>query len=260
ARSLAEESVEIARREGDGFDLAIVLANLGLAAHTQRDHETARPVLEECIKVCREIGDDWLLSLPFRHLGYMELREGNHEKAMELFKEGIRALRNVREKWFVARAVETLAISSAALGNHERSARLFGAGEVLREAVGATVQNFYQPDYDRAAKAVRAALGDETWKAALAEGRTLSTEAVIEYALSEEDILRPPTEEPTNSLTRREREVALLVARGFTNRRIAEEFSISERTVENHVAKILRKLGFRSRARIAAWVAEQRNL
>ena len=50
---------------------------------------------------------------------------------------------------------------------------------------------------------------------------------------------------------------ALLVARGLTNRRIANEFSISERTIEKHIGKILKKLGFSSRARIAAWVAQR---
>ena len=53
-------------------------------------------------------------------------------------------------------------------------------------------------------------------------------------------------------LTPREREVALLVARGLTNRRIASELSVSERTVENHVRKILKKLGLHSRAQISS--------
>ena len=57
-------------------------------------------------------------------------------------------------------------------------------------------------------------------------------------------------------LTRREKEVAALIARGLTNRRIAEELVVSERTVDNHVAHILTKLGFATRAQIAAWVAE----
>jgi DNA-binding NarL/FixJ family response regulator len=47
------------------------------------------------------------------------------------------------------------------------------------------------------------------------------------------------------------------VERGLTNRLMASELSISERTVENHIRKILRKLGFTSRARVAAWVAQR---
>jgi DNA-binding CsgD family transcriptional regulator/sugar lactone lactonase YvrE len=59
------------------------------------------------------------------------------------------------------------------------------------------------------------------------------------------------------SLTRREREVALLVVEGLTNRQIAERLFIGERTAEGHVERIRDKLGFRSRAQIAAWVSSQ---
>ena len=57
-------------------------------------------------------------------------------------------------------------------------------------------------------------------------------------------------------LTAREREVAALIAQGKSNRQIADELVLSERTVENHIGNILSKLGFDSRARIAAWVVE----
>jgi DNA-binding CsgD family transcriptional regulator/tetratricopeptide (TPR) repeat protein len=59
-------------------------------------------------------------------------------------------------------------------------------------------------------------------------------------------------------LTSREREVTLLVARGFTNREIADTLSIGERTVETHVGNILGKLGFGSRTQVAAWAVESR--
>lgn len=54
-------------------------------------------------------------------------------------------------------------------------------------------------------------------------------------------------------LTTREREVARLIARGKSNRAIAQELTLSERTVTTHVANILAKLGFSSRVEIAAW-------
>jgi DNA-binding NarL/FixJ family response regulator len=57
-------------------------------------------------------------------------------------------------------------------------------------------------------------------------------------------------------LTAREREVAVLVADGLTNRDIATRLVISEMTVEVHVKHILNKLGFRSRSQVAVWVAE----
>jgi DNA-binding CsgD family transcriptional regulator len=57
-------------------------------------------------------------------------------------------------------------------------------------------------------------------------------------------------------LTRREREVARLVAQGLTNREIAAELVVTEGTAANHVRRLRLRLGFGSRARVAAWVAE----
>ena len=61
------------------------------------------------------------------------------------------------------------------------------------------------------------------------------------------------------ALSRREAEVAGLVAEGLTNRQIAERLVISERTAQNHVQHILTKLGFTTRSRIAAWSARKRD-
>jgi DNA-binding NarL/FixJ family response regulator len=58
-------------------------------------------------------------------------------------------------------------------------------------------------------------------------------------------------------LTRRELQVAELVAQGLTNRVIAEHLFISLRTAQGHVEHVLTKLGFTSRAQIAAWVVSQ---
>jgi predicted ATPase/DNA-binding CsgD family transcriptional regulator len=68
---------------------------------------------------------------------------------------------------------------------------------------------------------------------------------------------RRAEKEEFGGLTAREREVAALIARGGSNREIAETLVVSERTVESHVTNILAKLGFSSRARIAVWAAEK---
>jgi DNA-binding NarL/FixJ family response regulator len=56
-------------------------------------------------------------------------------------------------------------------------------------------------------------------------------------------------------LARRESEVARLIADGLTNKQIGARLFISERTVETHVRSILNKLGFNTRAQIAAWMS-----
>ena len=97
---------------------------------------------------------------------------------------------------------------------------------------------------------------------AWAEGRAMTLEEALEYASSSEvetitpTVLapkeQPSADRPSGKLTRREEEVGALLARGLTNRQISEELFISERTVDAHVRKILKKLGLRSRAQIAA--------
>jgi predicted ATPase/pimeloyl-ACP methyl ester carboxylesterase/DNA-binding CsgD family transcriptional regulator len=69
--------------------------------------------------------------------------------------------------------------------------------------------------------------------------------------------LAAPTQN-VGSLTPREREVALLVARGLTNRQIGDALVISAATAERHVVNIFNKLGFHSRSQVAAWVVEQK--
>jgi DNA-binding NarL/FixJ family response regulator len=64
---------------------------------------------------------------------------------------------------------------------------------------------------------------------------------------------------PETPLTRREQEVAGLVARGFTNRQIADQLHVSERTAQNHVQHILTKLSLRNRSQIAAWSVGREN-
>ncbi|MGK5697325.1 response regulator transcription factor, partial [Streptomyces sp. URMC 128] len=69
---------------------------------------------------------------------------------------------------------------------------------------------------------------------------------------------RAPHEDTPVRLTRRETEVARLVAEGLANQQIADRLVIARRTAEGHVERILSKLGFSNRSQIAAWVTAQR--
>jgi two-component system response regulator DevR len=64
------------------------------------------------------------------------------------------------------------------------------------------------------------------------------------------------TQMPGSELTEREREVLALVARGFTNKQIADKLYVSEKTARNHVSHILEKLGFSRRSEAAAFAVE----
>jgi DNA-binding NarL/FixJ family response regulator len=84
----------------------------------------------------------------------------------------------------------------------------------------------------------------------------LTLDQAIELGLDDkpEDAWRPGR---SAGLTRREREIAALVATGLTNREIAGKLYLSVRTVEVHVDHALTKLGFRTRTQLAAWIHEQ---
>ena len=132
----------------------------------------------------RAIGDRWALSLPLRNLGIVALRQGDYQHASALLKESLAILQETQEKWFISRSLETLAGVTALAGDHECAARLFGAGEALREVVGASVLSFYRADYDRGVAAARAGLEPTDFDRAWAEGRALTWEQAIRYALS----------------------------------------------------------------------------
>jgi DNA-binding CsgD family transcriptional regulator len=115
----------------------------------------------------------------------------------------------------------------------------------------------FQRDCERQA---RQALGETAFQAAYHRGLELPAEDALAYALQQ-----PPEEPPKRPsvpavpggalLTPRELQVGRLLARGCSNKEIAAELVISPRTAEGHVERILTKLGFTSRAQVAAWVA-----
>ena len=120
-----------------------------------------------------------------------------------------------------------------------------GTCHALKEA-GSTTQR--GPDLDAAFAAARAA------------GRSLTPEQAIAEATADEPtagagLVHPRLTSAVGSLSRREHEIARLVARGRTNREIAAALHISERTADAHVRSLLRKLGVASRAEVARALA-----
>ncbi len=136
-----------------------------------------------------------------------------------------------------------------------------GAAEVLFTATGSPIETF-QPlvaYHEQCVRRAREALGDNAFDAARQRGVAMNTEEVIAYALGEQPLdVAEPAADSGHNLTRREMQVAELVAEGMTNRAIAERLVIAPRTVEGHVDHILAKLGFTSRTQVAAWMVAQR--
>jgi DNA-binding NarL/FixJ family response regulator len=155
-------------------------------------------------------------------------------------------------------------------GNTARAARLWGVSEAIREVAGIQLPPLASSvmRYESRLTRARDQLGEAAFEEAWAEGKAMTSQETVEYALSKEETdphttaepEEPPAGESTGELTHREQEVAVLVARSLTNRQIAVELGISERTVATHVRNMLKKLGLHSRTQIAAWITEHRPL
>jgi DNA-binding NarL/FixJ family response regulator len=149
-----------------------------------------------------------------------------------------------------------LSCHAAAAGEPRLAARLLGATESVRAEVGAIV-SVLGPLLAQAIESATAALGPTRFDAELKAGARYSRDAAIGLALGEPDsaAVEASRDEASGLLGKREEEVARLVAEGLSNKQIGARLFISERTVESHVRGILNKLGFNSRAQIAAWMA-----
>ena len=164
--------------------------------------------------------------------------------------------------------VEVLAWIAASRHQYERSAVLLGAAVGLWQSMGVSLDSCramagHHRDCERQA---RQALGETAFQGAYYRGLDLPAEDAVGYALQQSSPGKPSAPAapgtparaapgPVAALSPRELQVARLVAGGRSNKEIAAELVISQRTAEGHVERILTKLGFTSRAQVAAWVA-----
>jgi len=257
--------VAVSRVSGHVDILADSLTNLGHEYLLQGDHQRATTLSEEALALHGKRGHTGVLQ-SLDHLGWAALARGDRKQAEALLKEGLLSCSKVGARRIAAEDLDGLACVAGAKADPERAARLFGAAQALHEAVG-----YHHTPSERAIREpyladARSKLDEASWEAAFAEGQAMTFEEAVEYAVSEGEPNsfttpspeRAPTAKPTGNLTPREWEVATLVARGLTNRQVARKLSISERTAGNHVAKILKKLGLRTRIQVASWATEAR--
>jgi DNA-binding NarL/FixJ family response regulator len=144
------------------------------------------------------------------------------------------------------------------MSGHPRvAARMLGAAEALAAAAGASMTGPLEPESARARESAIVALGTAKFEAEYAAGARLDRETALRLALGESDETDVDIDAgvETGPLSKREVEVARLIADGLANKEIAARLFISERTVTTHVGNILNKLGFGSRVQIASWIA-----
>jgi predicted ATPase/DNA-binding CsgD family transcriptional regulator len=268
AEAFQTESLAIRRELGDRGGVAVSLDTLGALAFRRGDCERANSLLEESLLVKREREDRWGIAAALHHLGDVALEQGHFSTARARYEDSLVQWAELGDIWSIAMVLESLAGMAQARGNPARALKLVGAASALRERLhGAPMPPVQRAQQQKLIEAVQGSLGTEAATAALAEGRAMGFEQAISYAraadepapttkVAAESPTALPAQGPLAWLTPREREVAGLLLRGMSNRQIAEDLVITERTAETHVCRILSKLGLDSRAQIAAWVID----
>lgn len=167
----------------------------------------------------------------------------------------------VNDQLGTAFCIEGFGRLAASAGEPRRAAVLFGAAERMWGLIGRPLVGFgdlleWSEEADRR---VRHDLDETSYQDARRCGAELTTEAAVAYALGEHAPSSAGTLQaaPEDELTKRELEVVELVTAGMTDREIAGNLVIAIRTAESHIEHTLTKLGFTSRAQIAAWSAGQ---
>ncbi|MFE3002605.1 protein kinase [Nocardia sp. NPDC059246] len=181
-------------------------------------------------------------------------RQGQAEHAVRLLEQSLKLNRHAR---IAAACLEALAWIACERQDPLRAATLLGAAAELASPMDSTsiIFSTLRVFHQNCESEGRRQLGDKEFEKAHQTGRRLSSDAAIAYALYEKSpsTVVPDTHAPTR-LTKRERQVAALIAEGLTNQAIADRLVISPRTAQGHVEHILVKLDFTSRTQIAAWV------
>ncbi|MGW6930781.1 ATP-binding protein [Lentzea sp. NPDC054927] len=214
---------------------------------------------EEWLRITESAGECFHRSYALWSMGLFEMAQGDQDRAAELYRESIRLRRDIRDLTGIGWSVESLSWVEAAMGHATPAVTLLGAADRLWEIMGRplrTYQHLY-PHHEEAERVTRERLGTEGFDEAFQRGRAMNVDEAIAFALNEQPAAVLPVASPS-VLTRREREIADLIAEGLTSRRIADQLVISVRTVETHTEHILAKLGFTSRVQVATWVSRQR--
>jgi predicted ATPase/DNA-binding CsgD family transcriptional regulator len=251
------EFLDLARQVGDKTNIAFAFSGLGELALRQGKHDVAVSLLDQALALNRERGDKWGTGTLLGSLGWVALRQHNFKRVRALLGESLAVRREISDKGGIAWCLERLAEAKYDEAQLQDAVRIFGHAEALRAPLRSVIDPADQPDYNRLISDLRSALGSDAFAALWAEGKVMPLETVINLALAESESTRSKKEK-FGGLTEREREAAILIAQGKSNREIAEAMTVGVKTVETYVTRILDKLGFDSRVQIATWAVEKR--
>ncbi|WP_329410298.1 LuxR C-terminal-related transcriptional regulator [Nocardia vinacea] len=253
-----EQAITELTQAGDHHGVLMSLSQLAAAQACAGD-ERASATARQAISMSEQRGERLCRSYALWSLGLHSWLQGDLPTAATVTRQGLEIQRGFDDHVGAALMIELLAWIAAAQRDLRYAARLLGAAGSIWRAIGSAISVFgphLDENHLRCEHAVARGLRAAAFQAALADGAQLDLVQAIACALGgpAAETAEPPGE-PV--LTTREREVATLIMRGMTNRMVAETLVISRRTVDRHVERIFAKLGFNSRAQVAAWIAER---
>jgi non-specific serine/threonine protein kinase len=265
--ALGEGDLELARAHYDragelldatgerrGLPLAFWSANVGAIALRQGRLDEAEGLLEQARAEFAAGPPVWYAGPVHTWLATIARLRGEPVLAKARLIEALAVLRRFGARVEAIDALEESALVALALGDPVGAATLLGAASGLRDATG---MDFVRPrELASIVDRTRTSLPPDAFEAAWVLGRRFSLDDAFAFATepSRPAVAAEPRASGFELLTRREREVAMLVADGLSNRDLAERLAISPGTARIHVERILSKLGLTSRVQIARWV------
>jgi tetratricopeptide (TPR) repeat protein len=181
AREALSESAALNRGLGDPWALAPVLLMLGIGAYQRGDYAEARPHFDEALGVFREVNDRWHLARTLQGLGQLERAEGNDLSAWTQFREALTLYQELAVPAGIANCLAGCA--GDARSRPERRVHLLAAADALWEALGVHLDPVDRAEVDREVGAARMMLGEAAFATAWAEGRAMTPEQAIAYAM-----------------------------------------------------------------------------
>lgn len=234
-----------------GFQLALCQIYSG-------DTAGAEATSDELLRECRRAQEIWVQAYALWTSAIVKWRQGDLPGAKDQAAAALRFQLVFRDGIATPHILGLVARIVLATGDARRAARVQGAAEALWAAQGTGFDAFgpgLSGDAGETRERVLRMLGPAEAEAVMAEMTDIELGAAVEMALSELESLEIAAPSGVK-LTKREAQVAELLADGLSNKQIAGRLTISIRTVDGHVERILSKFGATSRAQVAVRLRE----
>jgi predicted ATPase/class 3 adenylate cyclase/Tfp pilus assembly protein PilF len=185
ARGFLEESLAMQREVGYKRGIATSLNNLGILAKNEGDNAAARARYQESLTILQELGDELGIAYALGNLGNVAKNEGDYVRAHALYRESLMNARKLEDKRRIAYQLEDFASLANKVMQQVRCVRLWGAAAALREAVGSPLPPADRERQEREAAEVQKTLSAAAFTVAWEEGRAMTWEQAVAYALDE---------------------------------------------------------------------------